>query len=76
MSPDTEDIKKWLKSTYSAENGCCVEVHFSTDGVLVRDSKQVRSDLASCSILSFTTEEWAAFTNGVKAGEFDGPSES
>jgi len=47
--------------------GNCVEVGRSADGaVLVRDTKD-RAQPA----LSFTDEEWAAFVDGVKAGEFD-----
>lgn len=36
------------------------------DAVVVRDSK--RPDQP---VLRFTTDEWAAFVSGVRAGEFD-----
>jgi hypothetical protein len=47
--------------------GNCVEVCWTPDGaVLVRDSKHPEQEP-----LSFTDEEWKAFVEGVKAGEFD-----
>lgn len=47
--------------------GNCVEVSpLETGEVLVRDSK----DKAKSGHL-FTAEEWTAFVQGVKAGEFD-----
>jgi hypothetical protein len=58
----------WCKSSYSGGNGgACVEVAVLRGGGLaVRDSKD--PDGAR---LAFAAEEWAAFTAGVKAGEFD-----
>jgi hypothetical protein len=58
----------WRKSSYSGGNGGnCVEVAALRDGGLaVRDSKDPEG-----ARLAFTAEEWAAFTAGVKAGEFD-----
>ena len=57
----------WTKSSLSHANGNCVEV---TDlpGSLVglRDSKD-----ASGPILHVLPEEWRAFLNGVRNGEFD-----
>lgn len=48
--------------------GGCVEVGQSPDGaVIVRDSK----DAERATSLAFTNEEWGAFVQGVKAGEFD-----
>lgn len=55
----------WRKSTFSG-NGQCVEVARDNGMVLLRDSKDPRS-----SRLAFTPAEWAAFTAGVKAEEFD-----
>lgn len=43
----------------------CVVVAMKSEGVAVRDSK-----LANSPTLFFTHEEWTAFTNGVKDGEF------
>jgi hypothetical protein len=48
--------------------GDCVEVGQSPDGSwIVRDTK----DAERATALRFTTDEWAAFVRGVKAGEFD-----
>jgi len=56
---------EWRKSSFSGlEN--CVEVADVGGRVLVRDSKD-----ADGPALSFTRGEWAAFTNGIRAGEFD-----
>ncbi|MCZ2525365.1 DUF397 domain-containing protein [Streptomyces sp. HB2AG] len=47
----------WFKSSCSsAEGGQCVEVAASADTVHVRDSKD-----RSGPVLSFATDEWAAF---------------
>lgn len=58
----------WRKSSYSSGNGgACVEVAGNLPGmVAVRDSKDPDGP-----VLGFATEEWAAFTANVKAGEFD-----
>jgi len=58
----------WHKAQASNTGGC-VEVDIRPDAVLVRDSKN--PDEAS---LAFHYEEWAAFLNGVKNGEFDLPA--
>lgn len=55
----------WQRATACAD-GACVEVAFTGDRVLVRDSKQ--PDGAPMVI---TPEEWEAFTLGVLNGEFD-----
>lgn len=49
------------------ESGACVEVMW-LNGThwLVRDTKNVDGPM-----LTFTNEEWAAFTGGMKNGEFD-----
>lgn len=57
----------WRKSTYSGNNGGCVETAFTDDAVLVRDSK----DQGEGPILRFTLPEWDAFLAGTKDGEFD-----
>jgi hypothetical protein len=56
----------WRKSSYSVNNGECVEVSSDGDDVLVRDSKDPLSP-----VLRFTPSEWRAFVLGVRAGEFD-----
>jgi hypothetical protein len=59
---------RWRKSSYSGGNGGnCVEVADLGNGHrAVRDSKD--SDGPA---LIFTPGEWAAFTAGVRDGEFD-----
>lgn len=58
---------KWRKSSYSSDDGNCVEVADLDSGTrAVRDSK----DPAGAH-LTFTATEWSAFTAGVRAGEFD-----
>ena len=58
---------QWRKSSFSnANGGACVEVARNLPGVVaVRDSKDPEG-LA----LIFGPEQWAAFTSGVRAGEF------
>jgi len=57
----------WHKSSFSSLEGNCVEVLHDRQGmlVLVRDSKDRDGP-----ILVFTGDEWVAFVNGVKDGEF------
>lgn len=57
---------QWQKSLQSANNGACVEVAQSGPMILVRDSKSPRG-----SALTYTPQEWSAFIDGVKKGEFD-----
>jgi hypothetical protein len=57
----------WIKSSFSYANGNCVEVARLRDGQIgVRDSKA-----ADGPVLRFTPSGWAAFTGGVRNGEFD-----
>lgn len=57
----------WRKASASGANGNCVEVApLSDGGMAVRDSKNPEG-----SENRFTAAEWAAFLDGVKAGEFD-----
>jgi hypothetical protein len=61
----------YTKSTFSGGGGC-VEVRLLPDGTVgVRDSKD-----ASKQPHLFTQREWHAFVAGVRAGEFDLPTES
>lgn len=57
----------YRKSSFSGQNGHCVEVAGLPDGSrLVRNSR--KPDQAAH---HFTPEEWSAFVRGVKHGEFD-----
>ncbi len=47
---------KWMKSSYSAQEGECVEVAPLPNGVAVRDSKD-----SDGPVLRFTADEWRAF---------------
>jgi hypothetical protein len=55
----------WNKAS-TCDSGTCVEVYTDGDEVQVRDSRDPGG-----AILTFTVDEWEAFTEGVKAGEFD-----
>ena len=58
------DQATWRRSTRCGSS-TCVEVARVGDQYLIRDSKD--PDTAP---LCFTNEEWAAFVQGVKEGEF------
>ncbi|MBP2340744.1 hypothetical protein JOF41_006922 [Saccharothrix coeruleofusca] len=46
---------QWFKSSYSANNGACVEVAFVPGGVMTRDSKNPQTGE-----LRFTSAAWRA----------------
>lgn len=56
-------------SSFSGNNGNCVEVAFTGGVVVVTDTKD-RDKPAH----EFTRAEWEAFLLGAKAGEFDLPA--
>ncbi len=58
----------WFKSTYSNGGGNCVEVARVGTGVAARDSKDPAGPA-----LAFRADQWAAFIQGIAAGEFDRP---
>lgn len=64
---------EWVKSSRSNGNGGnnCVQVrmpsHPDSVAVFVRNSRRP----VPGEMLSFTRDEWQAFIDGVKAGEFD-----
>ena len=57
---------EWRKASASQGNGECVEVAFVENVVATRDSKD-----AAGPVLLFAPSQWAAFTSGVQAGQFD-----
>jgi hypothetical protein len=60
-------VGPFVKSSYSNQQGDCVEVApLDNGGRAVRDSKD-----PSGPVHAFTAPEWAAFVQGVKGGEFD-----
>ncbi|GIH05964.1 hypothetical protein Rhe02_40310 [Rhizocola hellebori] len=54
----------WRKAS-RCESSACVEVASAGDAVLVRDSKNLGP------MLALSRAEWAAFIDGVRAGDFD-----
>lgn len=56
----------WRKSTRSSGDGACVEVTTLHGATAVRDSKDPAGPA-----LTVTPAQWAAFTGGVRVGEFD-----
>ncbi|HET9116480.1 MAG TPA: DUF397 domain-containing protein [Pseudonocardiaceae bacterium] len=58
---------QWRKPTRSSGNAACVEVaDLPGRHHAVRDSKNPTGP-----VLRFTTPAWAAFTTGIRAGQFD-----
>lgn len=69
MSAHRADLARpdWRASRYSAASGNCVQFAQLSDGHrAVRDSKHPTGPA-----LIFTSAGWAAFTAGVRDGEFD-----
>ncbi|QMU79112.1 DUF397 domain-containing protein [Streptacidiphilus sp. PB12-B1b] len=63
------DSLNWFKATASGQNGACVEIaHLADGGVALRDSK----DRALAPHV-YTAQEWDAFLDGARKGEFDRP---
>ncbi|MEV7340553.1 DUF397 domain-containing protein [Streptomyces sp. NPDC093544] len=62
----TEVISTFRKSSYSGQEGNCLEVAATaTGGRAVRDSKAQGGPL-----LAVSRESWRAFVTGAQAGEF------
>ena len=61
------DSAVWQKSTRSGPySDNCVEIAFVDGAIAMRDSKHPEGP-----VLLFTAEEWDAFVEGAKDGEFD-----
>ena len=56
----------WRKSQLSTNNGSCVEIASVVGKVVLRDSKQPNGPM-----LVYYPDEWMAFLDGAKKGEFD-----
>jgi hypothetical protein len=65
MSPSAQGPSAWRKSSKCA-NTECVEIAREQDMILLRDSKSPETPA-----LRYTPEEFRAFLEGAKAGEFD-----
>ena len=66
-NPNPTENLVWVKSSYSGNNGNCVEVaSLPGGGRAVRDSKD-----KSGPVLAFSVSEWRAFISGTQAGEFN-----
>lgn len=64
---ETASALEWVKSSYSGNNGNCVEVAaLPGGGRAMRDSKDVTGP-----VLMFSAEEFGAFVAGARTGEFD-----
>ena len=56
---------QWFKSSYSANNGSCVEVAILDEGIAVRDSKDPAGPA-----LQFSVDAWTGFLAAVQHGDF------
>jgi hypothetical protein len=65
MSPSAQAPSAWRKSSKCATSEC-IEIAREQDMILVRDSKSPQTPP-----FRYTMEEFRAFIDGAKAGEFD-----
>jgi hypothetical protein len=56
----------WRKAQRSINNGACVELARAGGMIAIRDSKDPAGP-----VLRYTRDEWHAFLDGAKNGEFD-----
>ena len=67
MAASDSPLTLWRTSSFSGNNGTCVEVAALPDGsIAVRNSNQPDQG-----VVLFTRAEMKAWIHGVKAGEFD-----
>lgn len=60
-------MSEWIKASKSGDQGACVEQRAADGLIEVRDSKAAGTG----PVLRFTRQEFAAWLDGAKAGEFD-----
>jgi Domain of unknown function (DUF397) len=61
--------ESWRKASASNGSSACVEARLVGDRVLVRSSRY-----PSGPVVFYSIDEWRAFTEGVRQGEFDLPT--
>jgi hypothetical protein len=66
MSFSVQGLPAWRRSSKCAGSECVVVARDEQDMILLRDSKSPEMPA-----FRFTTEEFRAFVDGAKAGEFD-----
>ncbi|WP_431774819.1 DUF397 domain-containing protein [Streptomyces cucumeris] len=67
MSIQQGKTSMWVKSSYSAGNGACVEISSPVMGeIAVRDSKDPQGPT-----LGFAPTSWSSFVSDVRRGAFD-----
>lgn len=59
-------VGTWRKSSYSSNEGACVETAKVAEGCAVRDSKDPTGPT-----LAFPAASWGVFTAGLQTGQFD-----
>ena len=60
-------MSEWIKASMSGDQGACVEQRAADGAIEVRDSKTAGTG----PVLRFTRQEFAAWLDGAKGGEFD-----
>jgi hypothetical protein len=66
MSDQTPDAGRWVKASRSIPGNTCVEVRRAGDAIEIRHSKHPDGPT-----LTYTSDEFAAWLDGAKKGEFD-----
>ena len=61
----SDEAVTWTKSTYSGNNGGCVEWAPLDDAIGVRDSKD-----KSGPVLTFTPSAWQSFVDAASRGDY------
>jgi Domain of unknown function (DUF397) len=62
--------ESWCKASASNGSSACVEARLVDGGVSVRNSRALYGP-----VLRFNLDEWRAFVEGARQGEFDLPTE-